>query len=89
MALHIVKKCDKDRLMELNTFDVDINDDEEDGDIETRISRQRAEELLYMWKKILLEHERSGNNLENLHASMARQETGEESLLHGDTPVLE
>ena len=72
MALHIVKKADKRTLVEhFGAAGQMIINDAENGDITERVSRKRAEELLLEWKRILLAHEKEGNDLEGLFAEQA------------------
>ena len=66
MALHVVKAADAESLRQQfhlsGTGDADV----EYGDIETRVTRARAEQLLTEWKKILVEYEKSGGNIDAL-----------------------
>ena len=78
MALKIITECKKDELLKYVTAEegegaVDV----EEGNIETRVTRQRADQLLEAWKKILIQHENEGNNIETILA-------GSNSLI-GDT----
>lgn len=92
MALKLVENCKKDELTpHITSEDFDGTADAEDGNIETRVTRADAERLLEEWKKILVQHENEGNNIEALLAGGASG-ANTTSLINndnGETPELE
>lgn len=72
MALHINKQAKADLLTieyEKISGSSIVNGDMEGGNIEQRVSQNRANELLVEWKKVLIEYEREGNDVEALFTS--------------------
>jgi len=68
MALHIVKQANAHKLQEEYTrvSGTTIGADIEGGTIEERVPENRAHELLVEWKKVLIEYEKSGKDVEAL-----------------------
>lgn len=70
MALHVVKSANPDTLEEQFTGVAGggrgMKDDVEFGDIASRVSKARAEQLLHEWKKILIEYEREGYDVDTI-----------------------
>jgi len=68
MALHVVKAADSHDLSEQfgKAESARGAADVEFGDIEKRVSKREAEQLLAAWKKILVEYEKEGNNIDAL-----------------------
>jgi len=69
MALKIVSEAKKDELVKYVTAEegegtVDV----EEGNIEARVTRARADQLLVEWKKILVQHENEGHNIDTILA---------------------
>ena len=71
MALKIVSVPDRQTLVNLiKSEDTGVAIDVEDGEIETRVSRAKAEDkLLPAWKRILIQYEKDGGNVDSLFDS--------------------
>ena len=83
MTLKLVTNADYSVLAPLIiSEDFDGTADAELGNIESRVTRARAEELLAAWKKILVAYEKEGNNVDVLLAGDAAGNTA--SLINAD-----
>jgi len=72
MAIHIVKQAKPHLLQEEYTRISGtkiVGDIEGGGDIGQRVAENRAHELLVEWKKVLIEYEKAGNDVDALFSS--------------------
>lgn len=78
MALHIIKDAEADMLYAkwAEVSGTEYTGDIEGGDIETRIPRARAQELLTAWKKILIEYKAEGNSVTALFSGQGGTSEG-------------